>query len=71
MHELRVLLSQPLLRLRRGVFVGLVEEAGGGDFGGEPVGFGKADGKGDEVLLDLGLGELVADFVEGFDGLMK
>ena len=68
-HELRVLLAQAFLRLRRGVFVGLVEEAGGGDFRREPVGFGEAHGEGDEVLLDLGLGELVADFVERLDGL--
>ena len=51
------------------MFVGLVVEACGGDFGGEPVGFGEAEGEGDEVLLDLLARELVADFVEGFDGL--
>ena len=45
------------------MLVGCVEESGGGDFGGEPVGFAEADGQGDEVLLDLLLGELIADFV--------
>ena len=46
-----------------------VIEACGGNFGCKPVGFGKANGERDEVLLYLLLGELVTDFVEGFDGL--
>ena len=40
-----------------------VVEASRGDFGGKPVGLREAHGKWDEVLLDLLLRELVADFV--------
>ena len=47
----------------------MVIEAGGGNFGGEPVGAGEADGEWDEVLFDLLGRELVADFVERFYGL--
>ena len=53
------------------MLVWCVVEAGSGDLGGEPVGFGEADGEGDEVLLDLLLGELVADLVEGLDSLRE
>ena len=69
MYELSELLTQTFLRLRGGVLVGCVVEAGCGDFGGEPVGFGEADGEGDEVVFDLLLRELLADFVERFYGL--
>ena len=68
-HELGELLAQPFLRLRGGMLVGSVVEAGGGDFGGEPVGFGEADGEGGEVLFDLVLGKLIADVVKRLDGL--
>jgi len=61
--ELGELLTEAFLGLRGSVLVGLVVETCGGDFGGEPVGFAEADGEGDEVLFDLGLGELGTDFV--------
>jgi hypothetical protein len=67
--ELRELLSEALLRLRRSVLVWSVVQASGGDLGCEPVGFGEADGQRYEVLLDLLLRELLADLVEGLDGL--
>lgn len=40
-----------------------VVQSGGRDLRCEPIGLGKANGKGDEVLLDLLLRELVADLV--------
>lgn len=46
-------------------------EASGGDFRREPVGFGEAYNEWGEVGLDLMLGELVADFVQGLNGLER
>ena len=63
------LLSEARLDLCAGTSVGVVVEASGGDFGGEPVGAGEADGERDEVLFDLLGRELVADFVERLHGL--
>ncbi len=53
----------------RDALIWSVEEAGSGDFGGKPVGFGKADDEGNEVLFDVFGFELGADLVEGFDSL--
>jgi hypothetical protein len=63
------LLSEARLNLCAGTSIRVVVEAGGGDFGGKPVGAGEADGERDEVLFDLLGRELVADFVEGLHGL--
>ena len=58
MHELRELLSKTLLALRVDAGVRSGVEACSANFGGEPVGFAEADGKGDEVLFYLLAGEL-------------
>lgn len=63
MHELRKLLSKAFLGRLRDAGVGSGVEAGGGDFGCEPVGFGEADDEGDEVLFDVFGFQLGADLV--------
>ena len=68
-YKLPIMLSQLLLGWRRSACVGCAVQAGRGDFGGEPVGFGKAQNERDEILFNLLLRELLADLVEGFNGL--
>ena len=70
MYELAVVLSELLLRWRRGSCVRGAVKTGGGDLRGEPVGLGQAQDKRDKVLLDLLLRELLADFVQGLDSLV-
>lgn len=70
MDKLAELLPQAFLRLCACVLIWGVVEAGGRDFRSEPVSFGEADDKWDEVLFDLLLRELVADLVQGLDGLI-
>ncbi len=65
------MLSESFLRLRCGMLVWDVIKSCGGDFGCEPVSFRQADDQWDEVLLDLLLIELLADFVQGLDGLKE
>ena len=48
-----------------------VVEASGRDFRGKPVGFREAECEGNEVLFDLLLAELLANLVEGLDGLKR
>lgn len=69
MNELRELLSEPFLRLWSGMLVWCVVEASGRDLGCEPIGFGKTESQGNEVLLDLLLRKLIADLVERLDSL--
>jgi len=63
------MLSEALLHRRRGFFVWCRVQARGGDLGSEPVGFGEVEDQGDKVLFNLALVQLVADFVEGLNGL--
>lgn len=44
-------------------------ETAAGHLGGEPVGLGESDRQWDEVLFNLLRRQIVADLVEGFDGL--
>lgn len=53
MYELAVVLSELLLRWRWGSCIRGAVKTGRGDLRGEPVGLGKAQNKGDEVLLNL------------------
>lgn len=46
-----------------------VVEAGGRDLRCKPVGFREAECEGNEVLFDLLLAKLLANLVEGLDGL--
>lgn len=64
------LLAQLLLDRRRSLLVGGREKTTARDLGCEPVGFREAEGEGDEVFFDLFGRELLADLVEGFDGLI-
>lgn len=63
------MLSEVLLQCRRGFSVWGAVQTCGGDLGGEPIGFREVEYETDEVLLDLALRQLLADFVERFDGL--
>lgn len=63
------LLAQLFLNRRGHLLVGSCEETTATDLGSEPVGLCEADCEGDEVLLDLLRREILADLVEGFDGL--
>lgn len=58
-----------MLQSWRGLLVWCGVEASRGDLGGEPVGLGQTEDERDEMLLDLALGELLANLVEGLDGL--
>lgn len=42
-----------------------------GDLGGEPIRFGEVQDQGNKVLFDLAFRQLLADLVEGFDGLER
>jgi hypothetical protein len=68
--ELRVMLSELFLVLRAGVLIGCVVEAGGRDLRCKPVCFREAECEGNKVLFDLLLAELLANLVEGLDGLV-
>ena len=65
------LLAELLLDGRGDLGVGSCEEAAARHLRGEPVGLGQSDCEGDKVFLDLLRGEIVANLVEGFDGLDK
>jgi len=69
-NKLGVVLSELFLVLRAGVLIGCVVEPGGRNLRCEPVGFREAECEGNEVLFDLLLAELLADLVEGFNGLV-
>lgn len=69
MYQGSELLAEALLHGRCGLFVWCRVQARGRDLGSEPVGFGEVEDKGDKVLFDLALVQLLADFVEGLDGL--
>lgn len=69
MHQASEVLPESLLEGGRGFLVRHTVKASGGDFRGKPIGFGQALNHRDEVLFDLFFGQLLADFVEGFDGL--
>jgi hypothetical protein len=71
MYQGSEVLSEALLHGRCGLFVWCRVQAGGGDLGSKPVGFGEVEDQGDKVLFDLTLVQLLADFVEGFDGLIS
>lgn len=62
-------LTEGLLQSRRRLLVWCGVEASRGDLGSEPVCFGQAEDERDEMLFDLVLGELLANLVEGLDGL--
>lgn len=70
MHQASEVLPESLLKGRRGFLVRHAVKTGGGDFRGKPIGFGQALDHGNEILFDLLFGQLLADFVEGFDGLV-
>lgn len=69
MYQLRKLLPEALLERGGSLAIRRSEQAGGRDLGGEPVGFGKTDDEGDEVLFDLGARQVFADLVKGLDSL--
>lgn len=62
-------LAEGLLQSWRSLLVWCGVEASRGDLGGEPVGLGQTEDERDEMLLNLALGELLANLVEGLDGL--
>ena len=70
MYEVAETLAEALLRLHGGMLIGCIVQTGCGDFGSEPVGLGEALDQGEEVLFDLLLRDLVADLVQGLDGLL-
>jgi len=64
------MLSELFLVLRAGVLIRCVVETGGRDLRCKPVGLREAECEGNKVLFDLLLAELLADLVEGLDGLV-
>lgn len=64
-------LSEVLLQCWRGFSVGGAVQTCGGDLGCEPIGFREVENERDEMLLNLALRQLLADFVERFDGLIR
>ena len=69
-NKLRVMLSKLFLVLRAGVLIGCVVKTGGWNLRCKPVCFREAECEGDKVLFDLLLAELLANLVEGLDGLV-
>lgn len=71
MHELAELLPKNFLRRPTRLRVGGVVKTRGGDLGREPIGLGQTQREGNEVLLDLLLGKVFANLVQGLDSLVR
>lgn len=69
MYKVSEVLSKALLEGFGGFSVWCRIQTCCGDLGGEPIRFGEVQDQRDKVLLDLALGQLLADLVEGFNGL--